>query len=424
MKRPTILFTILSALLTVVQLCATSRAQLPPEIKSDIGPDVPARIRVRPGYRVTRAFPDGKLPGGQDSEARFLQFSADGKTLFVSARHRGEIYALRDPDANGVYQKLTTFISGKRSVQGMAFHDGWLYFQVPTEGSLYRAKDTDGDGKADQVETVLPARTLPKPGGHPYNALLITDKEIYVSASDPTNMTEDINSENKKIYVFDIDGRNKRIFCSGVRNTEELQFRPGTSEIWGFDHGSDNFGKAWGETASKDQPITDLNPPEEFNHYVEGGFYGHPYIMGNGVPRPEFSKRPDILELADKNIPAEWLVHAHWAVNGWTFLTTDYFGPGHKGDVFFASHGSWNSLHPVGSCVQRVMFDQVTGKPCGSMTIVDCGSDGDSRKSRPARPVDCVEAPDGSVVFSSDEPVGALFRITRSGGEVKTSEAK
>jgi glucose/arabinose dehydrogenase len=404
----------LSALVCVVS--TTTRAQLPPEVKSDLGPDVPDRIRVRPGYRVTRALAANKLPGGQDSEARFLQFSADGKTLYVSARHKGEIYALRDLDANGIYQSVTTFIKDKRSVQGMAIHDGSLYFQVPAEGSLYRARDKDNDGKADDVETILPPRTLPKPGNHPYNALLITDKEIYISASDPSNMTEDINSESKKIYVFDLDGKNKRVFCSGVRNTEELQFRPGTNEIWGFDHGSDNFGKNYGETASKDQPITDLNPPEEFNRYVEGGFYGHPYIMGNGVPRPEFSKRPDILELADKNIAPEWQVHAHWSVCGWTFLTTDYFGPGHKGDAFFASRGSWNSLHPVGSCVQRVLFDPVTGKPYGSMTIVDCGSDGDNRKSRPARPVDCVEAPDGSVIFSSDEPVGALFRISRSPG--------
>jgi len=70
------------------------------------------------------------------------------------------------------------------------------------------------------------------------------------------------------------------------------------------------------------------------------------------------------------------------------------------------------------------MFDQLTGKPCGSMTIVDCGTDSENRKSRPARPVDCAEAPDGSIIFSSDEPVGALFRITKSSGDTKTTLAK
>ena len=55
------------------------------------------------------------------------------------------------------------------------------------------------------------------------------------------------------------------------------------------------------------------------------------------------------------------------------------------------------------------MFDPVTGKPFGSMTIVDCA--GPDR--RYARPVDCAEAPDGSVLFSSDEPP-TLYRIKRS----------
>jgi glucose/arabinose dehydrogenase len=77
--------------------------------------------------------------------------------------------------------------------------------------------------------------------------------------------------------------------------------------------------------------------------------------------------------------------------------------------VFFCSHGSWNSTTPVGACVQRLLFDQVTGKPYGSLTIVDCYIDG----RRSARPVDAAEAPDGSILFSSDEPP-ALYRITKS----------
>src|SRR5439155_12138310 len=258
-------------------------------------------------------------------------------------------------------------------------------------------------------ETIMPQRMLPKAGGHPYNALLVTDKEIYISASDPSNYTEEMDVPVKKIYIFDLDGKNQRVFCSGVRNTEKLRFRPGTSEIWGFDHGSDNFGKDYGERTAKDQPITDLNPPEELNRYVQDGFYGHPYIMGTGVPRPEFAKRPDIVALADKTTEPEMNFHAHWAICGWCFLTGDYFGKDHKGDIFCASHGSWNSVKPVGAVVQRVMFDPLTGKPCGSLTIVDCvGPD-----RRYARPVDCAEAPDGTILFTSDEPPG-LYRISKS----------
>jgi len=116
--------------------------------------------------------------------------------------------------------------------------------------------------------------------------------------------------------------------------------RPGTTDIYGFDHGSDNFGGKYGEKAGVNQAITDVNPTRNSTKYAQDGFYGHPFITGNGVPRPEFADRPDILELANKTIAPEWLVHAHWAVIGWTFLNSDYF-PGAKGDVFFCSHGSW-----------------------------------------------------------------------------------
>src|SRR5437773_1114506 len=128
-------------------------AQLPAEIKSDLGPNVPA-LRVRPGYRVTRAIAEKKL-----RNVRFLQFSQDGKTLFVSDGEDGIIYALSNPDSDGVYQNLANFVTKKRSVQGMDVHDGWLYFSQAAEGSVSRARDTNSDGVADDVEHIIPPKT-------------------------------------------------------------------------------------------------------------------------------------------------------------------------------------------------------------------------------------------------------------------------
>jgi glucose/arabinose dehydrogenase len=384
-------------------------AQLPPDLpNSELGPDVPA-FRVRPGYRVTRALPKNTP---LLRRARFIEFSSDSKTLYLSEWRAGTILALRNPDANGVYQSVTEFIKGRPYAQGMCFHDGWLYFACSGDGSVTRARDTKGDGVADQIEFVAPPGTFPKGGGHPYAGLLVTDKNIYYSVSDPQNMTDQLPSDRKTIYVLNLDGSNKQVFCTGVRNTEKLRYRPGTTEIWGFDNGNDRFGHIYGETDGSDQPITDLNPPEEFNLYVQGAFYGQPFIDGDRVPRPEFAKRPDILDLARKTTPPEWDVHAHWAVLGFTFITKNYFPDVHPGDCIFASHGSWDSVHPVGACVQHLMFDPLTGKPYGSQTIVDCA--GPDR--RYARPVDCTEAPDGSILFTSDEPP-ALYRVTKANDE-------
>src|SRR6476659_2367627 len=77
-------------------------AQLPPDLKnSALGPGV--------------------------GTARFMEFSGDGKTLFLSqGRKNGSVLALRNPDADGVYRDVTVFVKGDRSAQGMSWHDGWL----------------------------------------------------------------------------------------------------------------------------------------------------------------------------------------------------------------------------------------------------------------------------------------------------------
>ena len=101
---------------------------------------------------------------------------------------------------------------------------------------------------------------------------------------------------------------------------------------------------------------------------LKGGFYGHPFIVGNGLPRLEFKDRPDIIELAAKTILPAWPFGAHWATNGWTFAQTD--GLGAKGDAFVACHGSWNSTQKVGYRIERVLFDSQTGNPMGAQEIV------------------------------------------------------
>jgi hypothetical protein len=140
---------------------------------------------------------------------------------------------------------------------------------------------------------------------------------------------------------------------------------------------------------------------------VQDGFYGHPYLVGPRIPRPEFAKRPDIIELANKTTPPALNLPAHWACLGFTFIEKDTFGADHIGDIFVASHGSWNSLKQVGACVERVFFDKLTGKPIGHHTIVDgfnARPDGVGTGQRWARPVDLVEAPDGTILFTSDDP--------------------
>ena len=365
----------------------------------------PDGFTVRDGFQVNVAIP--ALNG-----ARFMELDDKG-TLYVS-RPQGDITAFKSK-GDGTYEKLGVFISGKPSAHGMCFHDGWLWFS--TSGAIFKARDTNGDGVAD--ETIEVTHDLPKGGGHWWRSILVTDDAFYTSIGCSGNITDDTATERLKIWRFALDGSGKSLFASGLRNTEKLRLRPGTSEIWGLDHGSDDFGQPIGDKPGSDQPITDLNPPDEFNRYVQDGFYGHPFITGNRVPRYEYLDRKDIHDLAARTIPPEWAVGAHWATNGFCFIDPAVNGKTGGlpadcgGDAFICCHGSWNSSKPVGYCVARIRIDhdpKLGGHPVGLEKIV---STLDPAGQVKARPVDCVQAPDGSILFSADVP-GRVYRITWS----------
>lgn len=367
--------------------------------QGQLGPGVPA-FQVRPGYRVD-------IAADNIQTARFLEFDDKG-TLYVSLPRQGEILSLKDTNGDGVYDKRETFISGKPTVHGMHFKDGWLWF-TQTQ-AIHKARDTSGDGKADEVVTVIPESELPGGGGHWWRPILVTDSHIYTGVGDSGNIKDETDTERQKIWRFNLDGTGKSLFATGIRNTEKLRLRPGTNEIWGCDHGSDWFGAPLGEREKGKQPVTDLQPPCEFNHYVEGGFYGHPFIVGDKLPRIEYHDRPDILDLAEKTIPPAWNLGAHWAPNGFCFATADTLGPDHKGDAFIAFHGSWNSTVKVGYRIERILFDEVTSKPYGSLSIITTITD---NQEVLARPVDCVEAPDGTLLWSCDYS-HRVYRISKA----------
>ena len=381
------------------------------ETIGETGPGVPA-FWVRPGYRVSVA-------AEPQAEARFVAFDDRG-TLYLSQPGRGAIVALTDPDGDGVYDKSTEFVGDRPTAHGLDFADGWLWFT--TSGGVFKARDADGDGKADEVVTVL--KGLPEGGGHNLRSICVDGDHFYTSIGDSSNLGPDEaeRTDRQKIWRYDLNGSGKTLFVSGIRNTEKLRLQPGTGELWGCDHGSDNFGAPFGEKQVKgdglsNQAITDLNPPEEFNHYVAGGFYGHPWITGDRVPRQEYVGRPDIATLAAKTTPPAYKGGAHWANNGWCFATKDMIGP--AGDAYIAYHGSWNNSRKVGYRVQHVTFDPATREPYGGMPLVvtlggddDGGGSLDDRQKVLGRPCDVVEAPDGTLLFT-DTQTRKIYRISR-----------
>jgi glucose/arabinose dehydrogenase len=381
------------------------------------GPGVPDFV-VRSGLKVTLVASNFGSPNFKADDTRFIEFDDHG-TLYLSMP-RSKCIATFHLQPDGTYKRGDNFVDNLEHLHGLFFKDGWMWFTQSE--AVWKGRIDPTHDKA--AETVRLVDNLPT-GGHWWRSILVTDDAFYTSIGDPGNITAVDDSpdpkihDREKIWKYSLDGKTRDLFVSGIRNTEKLRVRPGTNDIYGCDHGSDQYGAPdakghnlpdalkWGGDA-----VTDWNPPDEFNLYQQGGFYGHPFIVGFREVRPEYLDRPDIMELAAKTIPPVWGVGPHWATNGWCFLTKD--SPlGKRGDAVIACHGSWNSSTKVGYRVEKVMFDPETNKPYGSLYLV---------KTIPAgghdeldRPVDVTEAPDGSLLFSVDSNGGRIYRIAAAG---------
>jgi len=370
-------------IILVVTVVFTISCKAESQDKTRVHPD----IRVRNGYQL-------EVVVAPDSAPRHMALSPDG-TLYFTNKNSNMITSARDTYGDGHFETLKTYHESDNTAYYVLWHDGFLWYTEA--GAVYKTKDTDNDGVVDEVTRVILEEDLVSTGGqHNWRNLLILNGRIYTGIGDSGNINIETKSKRQKIWSFNIDGKDKKLFCSGIRNTEKLVVRPGTDEIWGMDHGSDRFGRELGENRGM-QPVTNMFPPEEMNHYVEGGFYGHPFIEGNNMPRYEYMNRDDILELAQRNIGPEWEGGAHWASNGMMFYTGDQFPGENKGDAFVAYHGSWNREPKAGYQVTRVLFED--GHPYGELPYVNFLTED---KIVLGRPVDVIQEPDGSILISED----------------------
>ncbi len=104
---------------------------------------------ANPYYRIVTYA----VPKGTNLEASGLAVLPDGK-LAVSLR-KGEVWIIQNPQAEpATVEKLgyKLFASGMHEILGLAWHEGALY--VTQRSEVTRLRDTDGDGSADEYQTV------------------------------------------------------------------------------------------------------------------------------------------------------------------------------------------------------------------------------------------------------------------------------
>ncbi len=371
--RPTVLRVLLAASVTA---CTSSGAQ----------DALNARLTLPPGFTATTF--------ARVSGARFMTLGPDG-AVYVSRPSAGEVVRVVDADRDGIAETQAVVVSGLNRPHGLAFHGGYLH--VANTDGVVRVR-VGPDGKALGSPERL--NSYSGGGGHWSRSIAFgADSAMYVAIGSSCNVCVERSPDRAAVMRYDADGKNGRVYSSGLRNAVGIAVHPVTKQIWVTQNERDNI-----------KPNHEDLPPEEINILDNGGDYGWPYCYGDRVPSPDAGFN-DPARCA-RTIPPALEMQAHSAPLGITFLDrATMLPPEWRGDALVAFHGSWNRSVPTGAKVVRVRI--TNGKP---VSYEDFASGWQAANGRRwGRPADVLVHSDGSVLIS-DDAEGTIYRVARAGG--------
>ncbi|WP_434041777.1 MULTISPECIES: PQQ-dependent sugar dehydrogenase [Sorangium] len=343
--------------------------------------------------------------------ARMMEL-APGGGVYVTRPTPGDVQLLRDTDDDGVADEATTAFAGGEgfaTLHGIAPSADGETMYLATATALYAAP-INADGSLGAPSALI--TDLPDGGQHGKRTMRFTPDgaSLLFSVGSSCNACTETNPEHATLLLIDPSlgpqtQKERSLFAKGLRNTIGFDWYPGTDELWGMDHGSDQRGN--------------VVPPEELNRLVAGNDYGWPYVYSSGPGErgidPIMDDPPGTTKEAhaETTEPAELIYDAHSAPIDFRFYTGDHFPDEYRNDAFVAMRGSWNRYPPVGYKVVRVLFDKETRKPKGFEDFITGWliEDGHAVFGRPAG---LVQLPDGSLLVS-DDTSGVIYRVAYTG---------
>ncbi|MFL6546582.1 MAG: YbhB/YbcL family Raf kinase inhibitor-like protein, partial [Candidatus Udaeobacter sp.] len=205
------------------------------------------------------------------------------------------------------------------------------------------------------------------------------------------------NGENATILRSSLDGKQRSVFASGLRDTIGWGWQPQTGELWGMDHGMDWLG--------------DDKQPEELNHIQKGKRYGWPYVWGDGQFNPHIDPPGGVRksEWAQVSVPMVLGYTAHSAPMQLSFYNAAQFPAEFQGDAFVSMRGSWNRKPASGYEVVRIHF-----KDGQAMSIQPFVTGFITPEGEYGRIVGNAIAKDGSLLFTDDRN-GVIYRVSYTG---------
>lgn len=373
-----------------------------------------AKLSVPDGFRI-------ELIASGLHGPRLLRVAPNGD-IFIAESGGGRIRVLRVPDGASAPERDEVFAKGLDRPFGLAFYPPgsspkWLY--VAQNNAVVRFAYQSGDLQArGEPETVV-AELSSTSGGHWTRDVVFSQDgaRMFVSVGSGSNIAEQIPrqpeggleawskshplgeawaQEEKRaaVLVFDPEGKNGRVFATGLRNCVGMAIEPRTGELWCSVNERDGLG--------------DDLVPDYLTRVRDGAFYGWPwYYLGDHEEPRLKGARPD---LAGKVTVPDVLVQPHSASLQMAFESGGQFPPAYRGGAFAAFHGSWNRSHRTGYKIERIILKG--GAPTGEVEDFVTGFVVDEDTVW-GRPVGVGFSREGALLFT-DDGQGTLWRVSRA----------
>ena len=190
---------------------------------------------------------------------------------------------------------------------------------------------------------------------------------------------------------YDADGSNEELFAQGLRDVEGFCWYPNTHQFLA--------------TNCNRRRMGDDLPPDTIEYVYAGANFGWPFCHAGSIPDPDLGwpQACDGVPRPFQELPA------HTSPRGLRVYTGQQFPPEYLGDIFVALYGSWERSIPVGYRIVRLDVEE------GQVVATEDFATGWLlHEQHWGRPVDLIQAPDGSLLVS-DEQAGAIYRIYYEG---------